>query len=232
MVALSGTSKGSSRSRTLRSFQLDLLYPDAISSSSSSSSTRPPAAGAAAAPTGQQQQQGSAAAVPVSPSKDAAAAGGVLSPALNSSTPGASPRCVGAADSPGGALCGDAAAAAAGGVGGTVSTSAMPALQLGPPAVRGSQQQQQQQQQRPSFSQLLAASLRSEGVAKAWFDGEAGYAHVRQSRVPLSLPKVRYTPDPFPFCPRPSASKICPPHCPPYLIVVTACFPLCSCNGV
>jgi hypothetical protein len=56
----------------------------------------------------------------------------------------------------------------------------MPGLSLGPGAG-----------DRPGFGVLLANSLRSEGVTKAWFDEEGGYAYVRQSRVPLVLPKVR-----------------------------------------
>jgi hypothetical protein len=56
----------------------------------------------------------------------------------------------------------------------------MPGLSLGPGAT-----------DRPGFGVLLANSLRSEGVTKAWFDEAGGYAHVRQSRVPLVLPKVR-----------------------------------------
>jgi hypothetical protein len=55
----------------------------------------------------------------------------------------------------------------------------MPGLSLGPGA-----------SERPGFGALLANSLRSEGATKAWFDEAGGYAYVRQSRVPLVLPKV------------------------------------------
>lgn len=55
----------------------------------------------------------------------------------------------------------------------------MPGLSLGPGAG-----------DRPGFGVLLANSLRSEGATKAWFDEAGGYAYVRQSRVPLVLPKV------------------------------------------
>lgn len=57
----------------------------------------------------------------------------------------------------------------------------MPGLSLGPGAVVD----------KPSFGDLLAASLKSEGVTKAWFDEACGYTHVKQSRVPLESPKVR-----------------------------------------
>lgn len=56
----------------------------------------------------------------------------------------------------------------------------MPGLCLGPAAA-----------EKPGFGVLLANSLRSESVTKAWFDESGGYAYVRQSRVPLVLPKVR-----------------------------------------
>lgn len=46
---------------------------------------------------------------------------------------------------------------------------------------------------RPSFGSLLAASLRCDSTNRAWFDESCGYAWVRQSRVPLQLPKVRWT---------------------------------------
>lgn len=63
---------------------------------------------------------------------------------------------------------------------GLSTPAAVPGLSLGPGAV-----------DKPSFGMLLAASLKSEGVTKAWFDEACGYIHVKQSRVPLELPKVR-----------------------------------------
>ena len=44
--------------------------------------------------------------------------------------------------------------------------------------------------ERPSFAELLARSLRAETTTRAWFDEAAAYAWVKQSRMPLKMPKV------------------------------------------
>lgn len=62
---------------------------------------------------------------------------------------------------------------------GSHTPAGMPGLHLGPGAA-----------DKPGFGVLLANSLKSEGVTKAWFDESCGYAYVKQSRVPLELPKV------------------------------------------
>lgn len=43
---------------------------------------------------------------------------------------------------------------------------------------------------RPSFSQVLLASLRAESETRAWFNEELKYQYVRQTRTPLALPQV------------------------------------------
>lgn len=43
---------------------------------------------------------------------------------------------------------------------------------------------------RPSFSHLLCTSLKATTETRAWFDEHSGYQWVKQSRVPLKLPKV------------------------------------------
>jgi hypothetical protein len=50
------------------------------------------------------------------------------------------------------------------------------------------------QQARPSFSELLAASLRPSAEMRAWFDDRLKYQLVQQSRVPMKLPKVGMCP--------------------------------------
>lgn len=51
---------------------------------------------------------------------------------------------------------------------------------------------------RPTFSALLAASLRREAELRAWYDANLGYQHVRQTRLPKRLPKVPDHPGPNP----------------------------------
>ena len=43
---------------------------------------------------------------------------------------------------------------------------------------------------RPAFADLLARAIRSEAVARAWFDAEVGYAPIRTTRTPCALPAV------------------------------------------
>ena len=45
-------------------------------------------------------------------------------------------------------------------------------------------------QNRPSFSDILAASLRPVNEMRAWYDEVVSYQHVKQQRCPLSLPQV------------------------------------------
>lgn len=45
-------------------------------------------------------------------------------------------------------------------------------------------------QVRPSFSQLLAASLKPAADMRAWFDERLKYQHVQQQRLPKRLPTV------------------------------------------
>ncbi|KAF8066299.1 Pan2 [Scenedesmus sp. PABB004] len=161
MAALSGPKKGCSKSRQLKTFQVDLAYPEAASSSSSSSSRAGRSSGAGAA-----AQAGAP-----------AAAGGAASPLaspVKAGRPGDSPA-AGAASAPTSPL----PAGASPGPGARGGGGGVPGLSLGPGAG-----------ERPSFGGLLANSLRAESVTKAWFDESCGYAHVRQSRVPLALPKV------------------------------------------
>jgi hypothetical protein len=42
-----------------------------------------------------------------------------------------------------------------------------------------------------TFSDVLRKSLEAENETRAWFDEMHSYQHVRQSRVPIGLPKVR-----------------------------------------
>ncbi len=46
-------------------------------------------------------------------------------------------------------------------------------------------------QVRPSFSELLAASLKPTADMRAWFDDRLKYQHVQQQRLPKKLPTVR-----------------------------------------
>ena len=43
---------------------------------------------------------------------------------------------------------------------------------------------------RPSFSELLAASLKPTADMRAWFDDRLKYQHVQQQRLPKKLPTV------------------------------------------
>ena len=45
-------------------------------------------------------------------------------------------------------------------------------------------------QARPSFSALLASSLKAEARMRAWYDATLGYQQVQQTRLPKALPKV------------------------------------------
>ena len=44
---------------------------------------------------------------------------------------------------------------------------------------------------RPSFADVLAASLVPTSEMRAWYSEERGYQALRQTRVPLTLPQVR-----------------------------------------
>ena len=44
---------------------------------------------------------------------------------------------------------------------------------------------------RPSFSDILVASLEAESETRAWFSDELKYQYVRQTRTPLNWPQVR-----------------------------------------
>ncbi len=45
-------------------------------------------------------------------------------------------------------------------------------------------------QARPSFSALLASSLKADARMRAWYDASLGYQQVQQTRLPKALPKV------------------------------------------
>ena len=45
-------------------------------------------------------------------------------------------------------------------------------------------------QPRPSFSEVLASSLKVETRMRAWYDAALGYQPVQQTRLPKTLPKV------------------------------------------
>ncbi|CAL5225176.1 g7957 [Coccomyxa viridis] len=45
-------------------------------------------------------------------------------------------------------------------------------------------------QERPSFSALLASSLKADARMRAWYDASLGYQQVQQTRLPKALPKV------------------------------------------
>ena len=44
---------------------------------------------------------------------------------------------------------------------------------------------------RVSFADVLSSSLTPSTELRAWFSEERGYQQLRQTRVPLSLPKAR-----------------------------------------
>jgi hypothetical protein len=76
----------------------------------------------------------------------------------------------------------EGAGGASGGPDGPLPAGATPPPSPGKPGAPGA---------RPAFADLLASSLRAVTETRAWFDDGAGYAWVRQQRVPLKLPKVR-----------------------------------------
>ena len=45
---------------------------------------------------------------------------------------------------------------------------------------------------KPSFSEVLASSLRAEGETRAWFNDQLKYQYVRQTRQPLGFPRVSH----------------------------------------
>lgn len=45
-------------------------------------------------------------------------------------------------------------------------------------------------QARPSFSELLASSLKVDARMRAWYDASLGYQQVQQTRLPKALPEV------------------------------------------
>lgn len=62
-----------------------------------------------------------------------------------------------------------------------------------PPTSKGSSPQAgAKDKPNPTFSEVLAASLRAEGETRAWFDEQLKYQYVRQTRVPLMFPEVSF----------------------------------------